>query len=106
MTIAQQLKVKEFPFEIKDSKGNIIYSEYLSGYWERREYDSNNNQTLFVTSSGFWSKREYGSSNNQIYYANSNGYIEDSRPKQMTELTLEDIASKFNIPLSQLKIKK
>ena len=27
MTIAKQLKIKEFPFEIKDSKGNQIYFE-------------------------------------------------------------------------------
>ena len=30
-TIAQQLNIKEFPFEIKDENGNVIY------------YDSNNN---------------------------------------------------------------
>ena len=27
MTIAQQLKITEFPFKIKDSKGNLIYCE-------------------------------------------------------------------------------
>lgn len=31
MTIAQQLKIKEFPFSIKDSKGNWIYFEYSNG---------------------------------------------------------------------------
>jgi hypothetical protein len=32
MTIAQQLKVKEFPFEIKDNKGNRIYYENSNGF--------------------------------------------------------------------------
>ena len=43
-TIAQQLKVTEFPFEIRDKKGNLIYFEYSNGYWYKREYDSNNNE--------------------------------------------------------------
>ena len=30
-TIAQQLKVKEFPFIIKDSNGNVIYYENSDG---------------------------------------------------------------------------
>ncbi len=34
MTIAQQLKIKEFPFEIKDSNGKEIYYEDSSGYVE------------------------------------------------------------------------
>jgi len=33
-TIAQQLKVKEFPFKIKDKDGNQIYSESSDGYIE------------------------------------------------------------------------
>ena len=31
MTIAQQLKVKDFPFIIEDSKGNQIYYENSDG---------------------------------------------------------------------------
>ena len=31
-TIAEQLKVKEFPFEIKDSNGNRIYFEDSHGH--------------------------------------------------------------------------
>ena len=30
-TIAQQLKIKNFPFEIKDDKGNEIYYEDSNG---------------------------------------------------------------------------
>ncbi len=82
--IAQQLNVKEFPFIIKDSNGNEIYFENSDGVWVKREYDS------------------YG---NQIYYENSHGKIIDNRPKQV-ELTLDEIANKFGIDVSQLKIKK
>ena len=60
MTIAQQLKIKEFPFEIKDSKGNLIY-------WE--------------ISNGAWVKKEYNSEGNEIYWEDSEGTIVDNRPK-------------------------
>jgi hypothetical protein len=73
-TIAQQLNVKEFPFIIRDSKGNVIYCEYSNGYWYKTEYDSNGN-------------------------------VLDNRTKQV-ELTLDEIANKFGINVSQLKIKK
>jgi len=78
MTIAQQLKVTEFPFVIKDSRGKEIYYEDLKGYWSKREYDSNNNQ---------------------IYFENSRGEIIDKRPKpnhvvdanEMIELPQQDV---------------
>ena len=84
MTIAQQLKVKEFPFEIKDKNGKQIYCEVSDGYWWKREYDSNGNQ---------------------IYCETSNGLIIDDRPKQI-ELSLDEIANKFGIDVNNLKIKK
>ena len=102
-TIAQQLKITEFPFKIKDSKGNEIYCEDSNGYWVKREWDSKGNQIYCENSNGFWAKREFDSKGNLIYCEYSNGYIEDNRPK--TELTLEEISNKFNIPLDQLRIK-
>jgi len=146
-TIAQQLNIKEFPFEIKDKKGkqiyyensdgywikrefdqngNQIYYEYSTGYWSKREYDQNGNQIYYEDSTGFWVKREYGQNGNQIYYEystgywskreydhngkniyheDSTGYIVDNRPK-VVELTLDEIATKLNIPVELLKIKK
>jgi len=104
MTIAQQLKIKEFPFKIKDSKGNLIYFEISNGYWSKREYDSDNKEIYFENSEGCWEKYEYDSKGNLIYYENSNGKIIGKRPK--TELTLDEIAEKFDIPADQLKIKK
>jgi YD repeat-containing protein len=124
-TIAQQLNVKEFPFKIKNNQGNQIYYEHSAGFWSKSEYnsqgneiyyedsagfwykskyDSNGNLIYFEDSAGFWSKTEYDSNGNEIYYENSDGKIEDNRPK--TELTLDQIAEKFNIPINQLKIKK
>jgi hypothetical protein len=125
-TIAQQLKVKEFPFTIKDSKGNKIYYETSDGYWAKKEYDSNGkeiywensyrfwekkeydskgNRIYYGNSYRFWEKREYYSNGNQIYYEDSNGIIVDNKPKQV-ELTMEEIATKFGIDVNNLKIKK
>ena len=83
-TICQQLNIKDFPFVINDSNNNRIYYENYNGFWCKQEYDSNNNR---------------------IYYENSEGSIIDNRPKQV-ELTLEEIAKKFNINVNDLKIKK
>ncbi len=83
MTIAQQLKIKDFPFVIKDKDGKQIYYEYLNNYWTKYEYDANGKQ---------------------IYSENSNGVIKDKRPK-IVEVTLEDIAKKLGISVEQLRIK-
>ena len=71
-TIAQQLNVKEFPFIIKDEKGNEIYYEYANGSWARREFDSQSNL---------------------IYYEDSKGHIEDNRNIQ--EFTMEELVEKI-----------
>ena len=110
MTIAQQLKIKEFPFEIKDSNGNVIYrensdgfwikreydsddkeiySEDSNGFWIKREYDSNGNQIYSENSNGFWIKREYDSNGNQIYWEDSDGKILDNRPKTEIQKAIE-----------------
>ena len=105
MTIAQQLKVKEFPFTIKDSKGNEIYYETSNGSWVKRKYDSRGNDIYSEYFDGYWCKYEYDSNGNQIYFEDSKGRIKDRRPKETT-ITIDEIATKFNIPVSQLKIKK
>ena len=74
MTIAKQLKIKEFPFEIKDSEGNLIYYEYSNGAWEKREYNSKGNEIYWEDSTGAWAKREYNSEGNEIYWETSDGY--------------------------------
>lgn len=75
-TIAQQLNVTEFPFEIKDKVGNEIYYEDYDGYWNRNEYDLNGNLIYFENSLGEWKKWEFDSNGNKIYYENSNGFWE------------------------------
>ena len=125
-TIAQFLGIKDFPYEIKDNNGDIIYYEESTGFWVKREYDSsgneiyfensyeywskyeydsNGNEIYFENSNGFWIKREYDSPGNQIYYETSNGNIMDKRPK-VIELTLEQIAEKFGTDVNNIKIKK
>lgn len=125
-TIAQQLNIKEFPFEIKDFNGNEIYWETAHRFWFKKEYDCNgnriyhensnrfwiknefdssNNLIYCESSNGYWFKREYDSSNNEIYYEDSYGEITDKRPKPV-ELTMDEIALKLGINVNLLKIKK
>ena len=115
MTIAQQLKIKEFPFFIKDNRGKEIYYENSDGYWWKKEYDSNNNRIYYEDSYGLWCKKEYDSAGNEIYCEDSNGYwwkkeygstgyiiyfenskgvVRDYRPKPVTELTNDYVPEK------------
>jgi hypothetical protein len=103
-TIAQQLNIKDFPFTIENKNGDIIYYEYSTGYWGKREYDDNGNRIRFENSNGYWSKREYNADGNEIYWENSKGRIIDYRPKQV-EVTLQQIADKMGINVEQLRIK-
>jgi hypothetical protein len=103
MTIAQQLKVKDFPFEIKDKNGNEIYSEDSDGCWYKCEYDAKGNEIYCENSKGFWGKYEYDAKGNEIYC--EYGEIIDNRTK-VVELTLDEIAAKLGINVNLLKIKK
>jgi hypothetical protein len=89
MTIAKQLKIKEFPFTIKDSKGNQIYWESSTGYWDKREYDSKGNRIYLENSTGYWAKMEYDSKGKQIYWEDSEGTIIDKRPKTEIQKAIE-----------------
>ena len=60
-TIAEQLKVTDFPFEMKDKQGNLLYYEDSDGDWVKRQYDS---------------------AGNRIYCEDSSGVIIDNRPKE------------------------
>ena len=102
-TIAQQLKVKDFPFRIKDKNNNKIYFEHSDGFWEKREFDKNNNQIYFEDSNGYWSKQEFDKNNNQIYLEDSYGEIIDNRPKSTPEYTMQELVSKLGF---DFKIKK
>ena len=105
-TIAQFLKVKAFPFVIKDDKGNVIYCEHSDGCWYKCEYDDKSNEIYCENSDGYWTKHEYDDKGNQIYLENSYGFIVDKRLKPMIELTLEDIAKLKGVDVGQIRIKE
>ena len=73
MTRAELLNIKDFPFEIKDKNGNLIYFEDSTGYWSNRNYDSNNNKKFFEDSNGYWAKTTYDSNGNKLFTYDSNG---------------------------------
>jgi hypothetical protein len=146
-TIAQFLKVKDFPFIIKDKNRNMIYHEISCGFWtkcehyaqgkeiyyeasngcwSKHEYDAQGNEIYYENSDGYWSKherdaqgkkiyyensngywckREYDAQGNQIYFENSDGTVIDNRPKPVVEMTLQDIADKLGVDVSQIRIK-
>ena len=79
MTIAQQLKIKQFPFIVNDDQGNRVYWEESHGYWQKREFDNQGNGTYFQDSDGYWSKQEYDDRGNEVYYEDSDGNIIDNR---------------------------
>jgi hypothetical protein len=89
MTIAQQLKIKDFPFTINDSNGKLIYREDFDGYWVKFEYDANGNEIYWEDSSGHWRKREYDTNGKEIYYETSYGVIKDKRPKTEVQKAIE-----------------
>ena len=53
MTKAQQLGIKQFPYEEFDSNGNILYFEESNNYWNKYDYDSNGNLIYYENSSGY-----------------------------------------------------
>ena len=81
-TIAQELGIKHFPFEIRDSKENLIYTEWQDGYWTKRQYCSEGYLVYFENSDNFWEKRIHDSEGFLVYYENSSGLVEDYRPKE------------------------
>ena len=126
-TIAQFLKIKDFPFTIKNENGNEIYYETSYGYWHRYEYNSNGNQIYYEDSTGYWGKNQYDSDGNiiyhenskgvwckrecdsdgkEIYFENSNGFIRDNRPKPVVEMTLQEIADKLGMDVKSIRIKE
>ena len=126
-TIAQFLKVKDFPFKIKDKNGEVIYYEDSNGFWFKCERDDQGNNIYHEDSNGYWCKRECDIKGNEIcredsdgywckierddkggliYWEDSGGFIVDRRPKPMIELTLEDIAKLKGVDVSQIRIKE
>ena len=78
-TIAQHLKIKEFPFIIRDENGNTIYQENEVNVHFRFEYDSRGNEIYFEHMDGYWRKTEYDQYNNVITKIDRNGIIIDNK---------------------------
>ena len=87
MTIAQQLNIKTFPFEIKVD-GNEVYFENSNGYWEKHEWQDGE-CVYFEDSNGYWRKSKY-QDGKEVYCENSNGYIRDDRPKSKAQAKVEE----------------
>ena len=77
-TIAQQLNIKTFPFEIK-ADGREVYYENSKGYWRKCEYQDDN-IVYYEGSYGDWWKSEY-QDDERVYYEDSDGCTRDNRPK-------------------------
>ncbi len=105
-TIAQFLKVKDFPFSIKDKNGKEIYYESADGFWIKSEYNERGKEIYCEDSDGLWSKREYNAQGDQIYYEDSNGYIFDKRSKPIVEITLQEVADKLGVDVKTIRIKE
>ena len=103
-TIAQFLKVKDFPFFIKSKDEDEIYYENSDGFWYKCEYNLNGKEIYFENSDGRWSKHEYDQNGNEIYSENSDGIIMDNQPK-IIELTLQEVADKLGLSVENIRIK-
>jgi len=104
-TIAQFLKVKDFPFVIKDKNGAEIYREDSDGFWEKYEYNAQGNIIYYESSDGFWNKSEYDAQGNEIYFENSYRDIIDNRLKTV-EMTLQEVADKLGMDVKTIRIKE
>lgn len=66
MTKAQQLGIKEFPYEEKDESERITYWENDFGYWIRFGYDSKGNKVYHENSNGYGYVLTFDENNNII----------------------------------------
>ena len=98
-----QLVVKDKGFKVLDNEGNRVYFEDSNGYWFKQVYDDKDNIIYYENDDGYWEKYEYDNNGNVTYYEDSEGKIGDNRPK--VELTLKEIADKFEVDLIRLRIK-
>ena len=81
-TIAQQLNIKDFPFEVMDKESRLIYHETVNSFWSKSEYDSDGNKTYYENSNGYVEGWQYDSDGNVTYYWNNEGVIRDNRPAE------------------------
>ena len=94
-TIAQLLKITDFPFCIKNTDNKEIYSEKSNEYWFKKEYDLNGNEIHFENSNGYWFKKEYDKNGNEIYFENSSGFWSKSQYNNNSNLIYYENSSEY-----------
>ena len=108
------MKSDNYPHITTDSKGNEIHYKGPTGFEYWREFDERDNKIYYKSSNGTEYWQEYDERDNLIHYKSLNGYeywydSEGNKipnPNNTTELTLEQIAEKFNVKVENIKIKK
>ena len=73
-SIAQQLKINKFPFEIKNSEDQLVYIEQEDGYWERYEYDDFENRIYMENSNDYWEILKIDFTRKESFFHTSDGY--------------------------------
>jgi hypothetical protein len=64
-------------YSVHSSTGLEFYYEDTTGYWSKKEYDSNGNNIYYINHRGEWSKSEYDENGKRIHYETFDGYIEN-----------------------------
>jgi hypothetical protein len=87
MTIAQQLEIDKFPYEIKNPAGDVIYYESAEGDYEIRKFDARGNRILLKNSAGYVCYSWYNEDNKCVRNESSNGYWETWEYDEMSRVT-------------------
>lgn len=96
----------DLPLYLYDKNGKEIYFKDSEGYWSEKKYDEKGNLIYFKNSRGYWSEKKYDENSKDIYFKDSDGVVRGIDPDAKVELTLDEIAEKLGIDVSNLKIKK
>jgi hypothetical protein len=100
-TIAEQLGVTKFPFEIKDNNGNEAYWEDQEGCWIKSTYDNNGNRIYWENSDGDWVKYTYDNNGNRIYCEDSGGCTLGTKPSPLEGKEVEIEGVKYILTIKQ-----
>ena len=112
----RELKEHDDYYEIVEN-GKVVYCRWNDGYSYECTYDENGNELSFKNSNGYSFERTYDENGKLLSFKNSNGdsheYTYDKNnniltkivngkltiDNRKTELTMQDIADKFNIDI-------
>ena len=86
-TIAQQLGITDFPFEIRDREERLIYEEFDNGNWIKWQYDKEGNEVHSINSDGYEVHRRYDENGFETYYKDSQGIESESKYDENGNMT-------------------